>query len=64
MQDQVTPDDALATSYLPKWAAVTLGCVMVAGFWQFTAASLKFQEMALPSTWTDFRQGRTTGTLE
>jgi alginate O-acetyltransferase complex protein AlgJ len=64
MQDQVTPDDALATSYLPKLAAVTLGCVMVAGFWQFTAASLKFQEMALPSTWTDFRQGRTTGTLE
>lgn len=64
MQNQAIPDEAMAASHLPRWAAGTLLCVMAAGFWQFTAACFQFAEMKFPLTWTDFREGRTTGTLE
>jgi len=64
MQDKVTPDDALATSRLPFWSAITMFCVVAAGLWQFSAACLQFSEMKFPVSWNDFREGRTTGTLE
>lgn len=64
MQDQAHSADILSTSRLPYWAAGTLLGVMVAGIWQFSAAVLLHEEMKFPTTWTDFREGRTTGTLE
>lgn len=64
MQDQATTDAVSTTSRLPYWAAGTLLCAVVAGFWQFSAACLQYAEMKFPVTWTDFREGRTTGTLE
>lgn len=45
-------------------AALTLLIVMTVGAWQMVAAALNPAELDLPRTWTDFREGRTTGTLE
>ena len=45
-------------------AAVTFLCVMLAGLWQIVAAALSPEQLEYPQTWLDFREGRTTGTLE
>lgn len=64
MPNPSTPGDALADSHLPIVAAATLLCVMLAGFWQFSAACLEFADMKIPTNWADFREGRSTTTLE
>ena len=45
-------------------AAITFSGVMLAGLWQIIAAASSPNELVFPRTWLDFRQGRTTGTLE
>lgn len=45
-------------------AALTLLIVMAIGVWQMVAAALNPAGLDFPRTWTDFREGRTTGTLE
>lgn len=45
-------------------AALTFSCVMLAGAWQIIAAVQHPGGLDFPRTWPDFREGRTTGTLE
>ena len=45
-------------------AGVTFSCVMLVGLWQIVAAAWNPGQLDLPRTWLDFREGRTTGTLE
>ncbi|MDO8776387.1 MAG: hypothetical protein Q7K57_48280 [Burkholderiaceae bacterium] len=45
-------------------AALTFSCVMLAGAWQIIAAAQHPGGLDFPRTWPDFREGRTTGTLE
>ncbi|NDP48472.1 MAG: hypothetical protein GZ085_08815 [Sulfuriferula multivorans] len=45
-------------------AALTLLIVMAIGAWQMVAAALSPAGLDFPRNWTDFREGRTTGTLE
>ena len=44
--------------------AVTFVGVMLAGLWQIGTAAWNPGELDFPRTWLDFREGRTTGTLE
>ena len=45
-------------------AGVTFSLVMLAGLWQIVAAAWNPGQLDFPRTWLDFREGRTTGTLE
>ena len=45
-------------------AALTFICVMLAGWWQMIAVARNPAQLEFPRTWLDFREGRTTGTLE
>jgi alginate O-acetyltransferase complex protein AlgJ len=45
-------------------AALTFVCVMLIGFWQMIAVARNPTQLEFPKTWLDFREGRTTGTLE
>ena len=45
-------------------AGVTFSCVMLVGLWQIVAAAWNPGQLDFPRTWLDFREGRTTGTLE
>ena len=45
-------------------AALTLTSVMLAGAWQIIAAAADPAGLEFPRTWLDFREGRSTGTLE
>jgi alginate O-acetyltransferase complex protein AlgJ len=45
-------------------SALTLSCVMLVGAWQIIAATQHADGLVFPRTWTDFREGRTTGGLE
>lgn len=45
-------------------SALTFFCVMLAGAWQIIAVTLQTDSLVFPRTWTDFREGRTTGGLE
>ena len=45
-------------------AALALLIVMLVGAWQMVAAALNPAGLDFPRTWIDFREGRTTGTLE
>ena len=45
-------------------AAIAFSGVMLAGAWQITAAARDPGGFDFPSTWQDFREGRTTGGLE
>lgn len=55
---------APAPSQYAVVAAVTFSCVMLAGLWQIAAAVLSPGQLDFPRTWLDFREGRSTGTLE
>lgn len=55
---------ASATSRYAAVAAITFTAVMLAGLWQITAAAWNPDQLVFPRTWLDFREGRTTGTLE
>lgn len=45
-------------------AAITFSCVMLAGLGQIVAAAWNPGQLEFPRTWLDFREGRSTGTLE
>ena len=60
----VLPVPAPRPSRHATLAAITLSSVMLAGLWQIIAAASSPDELVFPRTWLDFRQGRTTGTLE
>ncbi len=45
-------------------AGVTFSCVMLVGLWQIVAAAWNPGQLDFPRTWLDFREGRTTSTLE
>lgn len=45
-------------------AALTFSCVMLAGVWQIIAAARDPGGLKFPRSWTDFREGRSTGALE
>lgn len=45
-------------------AALTFSCVMLAGAWQIVSATTDAAGIEFPRTWTDFREGRSTGTFE
>ncbi len=45
-------------------AAAILICVMAFGLWQFVASVSQWADLSFPKSWIDFREGRTTGTLE
>ncbi len=45
-------------------AAITFLSVMLVGLSQMVAAASSPSELVFPRTWLDFREGRTTGTLE
>ena len=45
-------------------AALTFVGVMLAGLWQMIAVARNPAQLEFPRTWLDFREGRTTGTLE
>jgi alginate O-acetyltransferase complex protein AlgJ len=55
---------APAPSRYAAVAAVTFSCVMLAGLWQIVAAAWNPGQLDFPRTWLDFREGRSTGTLE
>ena len=57
------PPGALPSRYALV-AALTFTCVMLAGLWQMIAVTRNPGQLEFPSTWLDFREGRTTGTLE
>jgi alginate O-acetyltransferase complex protein AlgJ len=44
--------------------AFTFFCVMLTGTWQVIDAAWQTDELVLPNTWIDFREGRLTGGLE
>jgi alginate O-acetyltransferase complex protein AlgJ len=46
------------------FAAVTLVALMALGAWQVVAALARIDASAIPSSFIDFREGRTTGTLQ
>ena len=60
----IRPASAPAPSRHATLAAITFSGVMLAGSWQIIAAASSPNELVFPRTWLDFRQGRTTGTLE
>lgn len=45
-------------------AALLFSCVMLVGAWQVVAASGAAGGLDFPRSWTDFREGRSTGALE
>ncbi len=45
-------------------AALTLTSAMLAGAWQIIAAAVDPAGLEFPRSWRDFREGRSTGTLE
>ena len=55
---------AVAPSRYAAVAAVTFVGVMLVGLWQIAAAAWSPDQLVFPRTWLDFREGRTTGTLE
>lgn len=61
-------DSPVNSSSLPSrytaLAALTLVGVMLTGVWQIMGAVTQPDGLEFPRTWLDFREGRTTGTLE
>ena len=62
-KDFSTHSSSLPSRYAAL-AALTFLCVMLAGAWQIIAAAQHPGGLDFPRTWPDFREGRTTGTLE
>lgn len=60
----LAPAHALAPTVFTALAALSFSCVMAAGAWQIFAAFSDAGGLEFPRTWTDFREGRSTGALE
>ena len=65
MQTPNLPSDPVAApSVFSALAALLFSIVMVAGAWQIFAAATDAGGLEFPRSWTDFREGRSTGALE
>jgi len=64
MNTSAAQESQVKGTHLSHWAGAVLVCVMLLGFWQFSASLNQLGDMTFPKSWVDFREGRTTGTLE